>query len=95
MPKIEIVSAYDFETRAGERMFGSVETAKLQAAVKDFTASMHGILSDIKEVGGYELAEVTLTAEVSAKGGLSLLGSGVEVGGKGGLTFRFVRPTGD
>ena len=36
---------------------------------------------------------VSVTAEVSAKGKVSLLGSGGELGGKGGITFTFKRST--
>jgi hypothetical protein len=44
------------------------------------------------EVGGkFKLAELTVTAEVSAKGALVLMGTGVETEAKGGLTFKFVR----
>jgi hypothetical protein len=45
-----------------------------------------------EEVAGkFKLAEFTVSAEISAKGGLSLLGTGGEVGGKGVLTFKFER----
>jgi len=44
------------------------------------------------EVGGkFKFTEFTVSAEVSAKGGLVLMGSGVEAAGKGGLTFKFQR----
>jgi hypothetical protein len=42
-------------------------------------------------VGKFQFTEFTVSAEISAKGGLVLLGSGVEVEGKGGLTFKFQR----
>ena len=39
----------------------------------------------------FKLTEFTISAEISAKGSLSLLGTGGEMGGKGGLTFKFTR----
>lgn len=39
----------------------------------------------------FHLDEISVTVEVSAKGELSLLGSGVGVEGKGGLSFVFKR----
>lgn len=44
------------------------------------------------EVGGkFRFTEFTVSAEISAKGGLVLMGTGGEVAGKGGLTFKFER----
>ena len=41
-------------------------------------------------MGDYRLEQVQISAEVSAKGQLSLLGTGGELAGKSGLTFTFV-----
>jgi hypothetical protein len=64
-----------------------------------FRERVHGFLESMKDVisgvperfGEYQLHEVTVSAEVSAKGQVSLLGSGGEIAGKAGLTFTFVR----
>jgi hypothetical protein len=42
--------------------------------------------------GVLRLDEVTLTVEVNAKGQLSILGTGGELGGSGGISLKFVRP---
>lgn len=42
----------------------------------------------------YDLEEISFTAEVTGRGELSLLGSGVSVEAKGGLTFKFKRNQG-
>lgn len=39
-----------------------------------------------------QLEEVTLSVEVNAKGQLSILGTGGELGGSGGITLKFARP---
>ncbi len=41
--------------------------------------------------GRFRFTEFTVSAEISAKGGLVLMGTGVEAAGKGGLTFKFER----
>jgi len=43
------------------------------------------------EVGSFKFTEFTVKADVSAKGQLVLLGSGIEAGISGGLTFKFER----
>lgn len=60
--------------------------------VTGFLESMRAVIAELPETfGAYELDQVEVTAEVSAKGQVSLLGSGGELAGKSGLTFTFVR----
>jgi hypothetical protein len=37
------------------------------------------------------LTEVSLAVEITAEGGLSILGTGGKLGGKGGITLKFAR----
>jgi len=39
----------------------------------------------------FRFTEFTVSAEISAKGGLVLMGTGVEAAGKGGVAFKFQR----
>jgi hypothetical protein len=41
--------------------------------------------------GKFRLTEFAVSAEISAKGALVLMGTGVEAAGKGGITFKFER----
>ncbi|KPQ32875.1 MAG: hypothetical protein HLUCCA11_20415 [Phormidesmis priestleyi Ana] len=41
---------------------------------------------------GLQLDEITLAVQVNAKGQLSILGTGGELSGSGGITLKFVRP---
>ena len=68
-----------------------------QARVTRFLESMRGVIAEVPAAfGNYQLDQVTISAEVSAKGQISLLGSGGELAGKPGLTFTFTRhATGD
>jgi hypothetical protein len=60
--------------------------------VKEFVGQIGEVLKSIPDsCEGFELAEFEFNAEVSAKGTLSLLGTGGEVAGKGGLKFVFRR----
>lgn len=58
-----------------------------------FLTQIEGIMAKAPEevAGKFKLTEFTISAEITAKGGLSLLGTGGEVGGTGGLTFKFER----
>lgn len=60
--------------------------------VNGFLESMRTVLKTVPEgFGEFQLDEVTVSAEISAKGQISLLGSGGEIAGKAGLTFTFTR----
>jgi len=64
----------------------------LAARLKEFLDRMDNVVKEIPEnVGTYKIDAVTLSVEVSAKGTVSLVGTGVELGGKGGLTFTLKR----
>jgi hypothetical protein len=69
-----------------------LEVATLSENVKQFLTQIESILATAPEdVNGFGLAEFEVSAEVSAEGKLSLIGTGVGVAAKGGLTFRFER----
>jgi hypothetical protein len=70
----------------------SIAPAVLRDNLAHFLQAMRGVVSEVPDhFGVYELSEVTLSAEVSASGKVSLMGSGAEVGGTGGITFKLVR----
>ncbi len=62
-----------------------------------FLTHIEGIMAKAPEevAGKFKLTEFTVTAEITAKGALALLGTGGEVGGSGGLTFKFERKAKD
>ncbi|MFE2560352.1 hypothetical protein ACFXGT_30900 [Streptomyces sp. NPDC059352] len=60
--------------------------------VTGFLDSMRSIIAGLPvNCGDFQLNEVTISAEVSAKGQISLLGSGGELAGTSSLTFTFTR----
>ena len=69
-----------------------VDVQKLEDEIRSFLTSMEKILQNAsKTVGAFRLDTVSVSAEVNAKGKLSLLGTGGEMGGKSGLSFTFKR----
>ncbi|GAA2632989.1 Pepco domain-containing protein [Paractinoplanes durhamensis] len=70
--------------------WGEVPVDKLRQRVGEFLTSMRAVLADVPAgIGEYRLDQVQISAEVSAKGQISLLGTGGELAGKAGLTFTF------
>lgn len=64
----------------------------LAKRLNEFLATMGSIVRQLPAtVGAYELDEMTLQVEISAKGQVSLLGTGGEVGATGGLSFTLRR----
>jgi hypothetical protein len=60
----------------------------LKQNLGNITSSMLNVLEDIKQVGKFRLKEVTLHVEVSANGGISLIGT-ANLGGKGAISLKF------
>lgn len=70
--------------------FGTAEVSveHLRARLNTFLTSMTSVIQSMPDdFGEYTLETVTFTVEISAKGTVSLLGSGGEVAGKSGLAF--------
>ena len=70
----------------------SVQVDALANNVNVFITQIQSILDKTPtEVGQFKFTEFTVSAEISAKGALIIMGSGIETEGKGGLTFKFER----
>lgn len=60
----------------------------LESQMYDFVAAVGRIIGGVPSaLRGYDLETITVSAEISAKGKVSFLGSGGELGGKGGISF--------
>jgi hypothetical protein len=69
-----------------------VPADELAANVQVFISGLQGIFAQPpEEQGGFKVESITVTAEISAKGTLNILGTGGELAGKGGITFVFKR----
>lgn len=74
--------------------FGAIElnVAVLTENINLFLVKMETIIEKTpEEVGKFKLSEITVSAEISAEGGLVLIGTGVKAGASGGITFKFAR----
>jgi hypothetical protein len=72
---------------------GAVEPDELRDRLGRFLNGMQHVLSGLPEqFGELRLDSVSISAEISAKGSVSLLGVGTEIAGKGGITFTLQRP---
>jgi hypothetical protein len=94
-PSIDIIGDLDEQNRGFLRRLlakESVPVGTLKARLDAFLAAMGTVFESLPDaVGAYQLDSLTMAVEVSAKGNISLLGAGGEVGGKSGLTFTFKR----
>lgn len=62
--------------------------AELKQHLDQFLSSMQLVIEGLPDqLGDFKLETITLTAEISAKGQVILLGTGGEIASKGGLTF--------
>ncbi|GAA2433408.1 Pepco domain-containing protein [Streptomyces glaucus] len=69
-----------------------IPAEELRSRLGDFVTTMQDVIASLPQrAGEFQLNEVTFSAEVSAKGTVSLLGSGGELAGQAGITFTFTR----
>jgi hypothetical protein len=69
-----------------------VPVARLNDEMANLVGGMHQVIARIEaESERWQLDEVQVAVEIGAKGSVSLLGTGGEVSGTGGLTFTFKR----
>lgn len=63
-----------------------VDADKLKNSVASLTAQLSEVFADLKKVGDFKLSEVSISVEVSAEGGLVLIG---KAGISGGISLKF------
>jgi hypothetical protein len=76
----------------GEAVLKRVPVDALRESVRELSASLAEVFADVRAVGDFTLQEVRLQVEVSASGGVQLVGT-AKAGGKGALTLTFRPPT--
>lgn len=91
-------SPYDNATLAGDkedsvigRSIRNVSSEQLAQSMQQIKGSLDEVFASISEVGAFELSEIKLGLEVTAKGGFALIGS-AEAGAKGAITLTFSPP---
>lgn len=63
----------------------------LKKNLQSVSEAMLEALAGMKSVGDFRLEEVSLQAEITAEGGVQLIGSS-KIGAKGAITLKFVVP---
>jgi hypothetical protein len=70
----------------------NITAEQLSVRFNEFFGTFDKVLSDLPpSVGGLNLDTITIGVEISAKGTVSLFGTGGEVAGKAGVTFTLKR----
>jgi len=70
----------------------TVGSATIRESLVEFLNAMSDAISGIPEfLGPLYVSEIELSAEISASGKISLMGSGAEIGTTGGISFKLVR----
>lgn len=93
---IPIVGRQDLET-LGLIQLNILEHQKVP--VSRIADQMNGVIDGLKSIldklptvlGNFHLTEMTVALEISAKGSVSVLGTGGEAAGKGGVTLKLTR----
>ncbi len=73
-----------------DAMLKHISVDAMQQSLAGVARAIGTALGDIKAVGDFELREVTIQAEISASGGVNLVGTAT-AGGKGAITLKFSR----
>ena len=66
----------------------NIDTDKMRESFSRLSEQISGMLQDIKNVGDFKLKEVQLSVEITAEGGVALIGN-VKAGAKGAVTLTF------
>jgi hypothetical protein len=73
----------------------SIDVATLAAQVHDFEKKLITVFEKREEASdsAFHLNEISINAEINAEGEIGILGTGVKLGGKAGITLTFTRNT--
>ncbi len=92
--QITIVGPVSGNTRSLKRdiIEDIVDVSYLRVSFSKFMNNLQEIVGvEVPSAGTYELDQIQFSAEISAKGDFKLLGTGVGLEGKGGVTFTLKR----
>jgi hypothetical protein len=65
-----------------------IDVDTLRRSLSNLAGQITGLFEDIRAVGSYQLKEVQVHLEISAEGGVALIGS-LKAGAKGAITLTF------
>ena len=73
------------------RITKAISAETLANSMQELKSNLDEVFTSIAEVGDFELSEIKLGLEITAKGGFALIGS-AEAGAKGAITLTFAPP---
>jgi hypothetical protein len=65
-----------------------IDAGMLRQSISNLTGQITSLFEDIKTVGSYQLKEVQVHLEITAEGGVALIGN-LKGGAKGAITLTF------
>src|SRR3954451_3230444 len=92
--KITIVGTVSGGVRGDTRdvVERTIDVSQVKRGFENFLENLRAIIAvDVPSVGAFELAEVQFSAEISANGDFKLLGTGVGIEARSGVTFTLKR----
>ncbi len=63
-------------------------TERLSENLNKVCQGVASMVSDVKKIGSFQLKQITIQVEVTAEGGIELIGT-AKLGGKGAITLTF------
>ena len=76
--------------RKVDAVLTEIDADKLKASLRSLSGKLEDVLSGIEMTGGYKLAQVEVGLELTAEGGVNLIGTAT-VGGKAAISLTFER----
>ena len=70
------------------RQIEQLDVDQLNQSITELSGKIGQLFKDIKAVGDYKLQEVEVQLEISASGGVSLIGN-IQAGAKGAISLKF------
>lgn len=91
---VSVVEANASQTKAlfrpdADAMLEFIPVERLRESLSKLCGGLSTVFSDIQTVGNFRLQEVTIQVEISAEGGINIIGTAM-VAGKGAITLKFV-----
>ncbi|UCE06734.1 MAG: hypothetical protein JSW07_01450 [bacterium] len=71
-----------------DRIMKEIDSDKIRESFSKLSKQISGLFQEIKNVGDFTLREVQLSVEITAEGGVALIGN-VKAGTKGAITLTF------
>ena len=72
----------------GEIVLRQIPIEPLKKNLASISEGLLNVLESVQQIGKFKLKEVTLQVEVSADGGIQIIGT-AKIGGKGAITLTF------